>query len=421
MSAAKPLSIGLLLAALAAVTYSTAQTPAPALTTLYSFSGENGDAAGPYAGVFYASNGVLYGTTAYGGVFNSGAVFQLSPPTSGGAWTETVLYSFGGTNDGTYPYAAVIADANGVLYGTTNYGGASGMGVVYELTPPIAPGGAWTETVLHSFSGPDGAYPYASLTFAGNGALYGTTELGGSSGYGTVFELTPPGGSGGTWTETVLFNFSGGNDGCCPYAAPVLGASGALYSTTVAGGSSGKGTVFRLNPPGTGKSAWTETILHNFNGSDGGFPYSGVSLGANGVIYGTTAGSVNAGNGSAFELSPPTGSGKVWTETILHKFTGNSDGGAPHAVPIVGPNGTLYGTAFGGGTGKRFNGSGLIFQLTPPTGSGSWTESVLYVFQGGSDGASPNATLTPGASGVFYGTTLGGGTFGQGTVFMFTP
>jgi uncharacterized repeat protein (TIGR03803 family) len=410
---------GALLAGLTMLTYSTAQTPPPALTTLYSFSGENGDGAGPYASVFYSSNGTLYGTTAYGGVFSSGTVFKLTPPGGGGAWTETILHSFGG-NDGTYPYAGVVGGAGGVLYGTTNYGGAAGMGIVYQLTPPLQPGGVWTETVLHSFSGTDGAYPYASLALAASGALYGTTELGGTSGYGTVFELTPPGEPGGAWTEAVLYSFSGGADGCCPYAAPAIGTNGALYSTTVAGGSSGKGTVFRLNRPAKG-GAWTEKVLHSFNGSDDGFPYAGVSIGANGAIYGTTAGSVNAGNGSAFELSPPSGTGKVWTETVLHKFTGKTDGGAPHAAPSFGPNGTLYGTAFGGGTGHRFNGSGLLYQLTPPSGAGAWTESVLYEFQGGNDGASPDAALIPGPSGVFYGTTLGGGALGQGTVFAFVP
>lgn len=410
-----------LLLALSILTYSSAQTPSSTLTTLYSFSGENGDAAGPYAGIFYGANGALYGTTAWGGVYNSGTVFQLTQAEGGGAWTETILHNFGGLDDGAYPYAGVVADAGGNLYGTTNYGGSAGMGVVYELTPPAAPGGAWTESVLHTFTGADGAYPYASLTFAASGALYGTTELGGSSNYGTVFELAPPSAPGGVWTETVLYNFSGGGDGCCPYAVPVIGANGALYSTTVAGGSSGKGTVFKLSRPVSGSGPWTETVLHNFNGNDGGFPYAGVVLGANGVVYGTTAGSVNAGNGSAFELSPPTGTGKVWTETVLHKFTGKADGGAPHAVLYAGASGILYGTAFGGGTGKRFNGSGLLFQLKPPAGSGGWTESVLYTFQGGADGASPNAALTPGANGVYYGTTLGGGTFGQGTVFAFTP
>ena len=412
-----------LLAAFTILSYSTAQTPSASLTTLYSFSGVNGDGAGPYAGVVYSGNGALYGTTAWGGVYDAGTVYELTPPSSGGAWTGTVLHSFGGGSDGTYPYAGVLAGANGVLYGTTNYGGAYGMGVVYELSPPpggeSAPG-AWTETVLHDFNGSDGAYPYAGLALGASGALYGTTEFGGSSGYGTVFELTPPA-SGGAWTETVLYNYAGGADGCCPYDVPVIGANGALFGTTVAGGSSGKGVVFKLSRPGTKGGAWTETVLHNFNGTDGGFPYAGVVIGSNGAIYGTTAGSVNAGNGSAYELNPPAGGGKTWTETVLHKFSGKGDGGAPHAVPVPGPNGTLYGTTFGGGNGKRFNGSGLIYQLLPPSGSGAWTEKVLYVFQGGNDGASPNAPLVSGPSGTFYGTTLGGGPFGQGTVYAFTP
>ena len=251
--------------------------------------------------------------------------------------------------------------------------------------------------------------------------LYGSTELGGASGYGTVFALTPPQQSGEAWPETVLYNFTGGADGSSPYDVPAIGTNGDLLGTTVAGGSSGKGTVFRLTPPAKSGGAWKETVLHSFNGSDDGFPYAGVAVAANGDIYGATAGSVNAGDGSAFELQPPSGTGKVWTETVLHKFSGKTDGGAPHAVPAFGPGGVLYGTTFGGGTGKRFNGSGLIYQMTPPSGSGAWKENVLYTFQGGNDGASPNAPLVPGTSGVFYGTTLGGGASGQGTVFAFTP
>ena len=412
---------GALLGALTILTYSAAETPAPALTTLYSFSGENGDGAGPSAAVLYKANGSLYGTTSYGGIFNSGTVFELTP-VSGGAWTETVLHSFGAGNDGTYPYAGVVAGTNGVLYGTTNYGGASGMGTVYELTPPGTPGGApsaWTETVLFNFSGSDGAYPYASLTLARSDALYGTTELGGTFGYGTVFELTPPAGADGAWTETVLHNFSG-SDGSYPYAVLAI-ASGTLYGTTTMGGSSNKGAVFKLTAPGVPGGAWTESVVHSFNGSDEGVPYGGVVLGANGAIYGTTAGSVSGGNGTVFELSPPTGTSKVWTESVLYKFTGFSDGGAPHAAPTFGPDGTLYGTTFGGGTGKRFNGSGLLFQLTPPVGTGAWTESVLYTFLGGGDGATPTAPLTAGPSGVYYSTTLGGGTLGQGTVFALKP
>jgi uncharacterized repeat protein (TIGR03803 family) len=409
---------GAFLAALTIPADSAAQKPQPVLTTVYSFSGENGDGSGPYSAVIYTANGTLYGVTAYGGVYNSGTVFELTPPVSGRGWTETVLHSFGGGADGAYPYAGMVAGANGVLYGTTNYGGASGMGIVYQLTPPGSSGSGWTETILHNFNGSDGAYPYATPALAENGALYGTTELGGTTDYGAVFQLTPPAGGSGAWTQTVLYSFSGGNDGCCPYDTPAIAANGALYGTTAAGGSMARGTVFKLTPHAGG--AWTETVLHNFNGGDGGFPYAGVALGANGALYGTTAGSVNAGAGSAFELRPPLGAGKPWTETTLYKFTGGNDGGAPHAIPSFGPLGTLYGTAFGGGAGNRFNGSGLLYQLTPPSGTGAWTETVLYVFQG-SDGSSPNAPLISGPNGVFYGTTLGGGIFGQGTVFAFTP
>jgi uncharacterized repeat protein (TIGR03803 family) len=403
-----------LLFALATLAYAQPAT----LTTLYNFTGENGDGSGPYAGVTIGANGALYGTTSFGGAFNTGTVFALSPPViPGNPWTETMLHSFAGGNDGAYPYAGVIAGASGELYGTTNFGGSSGMGIVYELTPPAIAAAPWTETVLYSFTGADGAYPYASLALAADGTLYGTTEFGGASSYGTVFALTQPAAS-SAWTETVLHSFTGGSDGGSPYASLVIAANGTLYGTANIGGTSQKGTVFKLTPPIAG-GAWSLKVLHSFKGgSDGGFPYAGLSLDANGVIYGTTAGSVNAGTGTAFKLTPPASTG-AWAETILHSFTGKTDGGTPHASLAFGSGGTLLGTTFGGGTGKRFNGNGVIYELTPPAGSATWTETVLYEFHG-TDGGEPNAPLTPDATGVLYGTTLGGGTAGQGTVFLLT-
>jgi uncharacterized repeat protein (TIGR03803 family) len=392
--------------------FSMGHIPAATLTALYSFTGQNGDGASPYAAVVMGADGSLYGTTGFGGIYGAGTVFQLTPVSGG--WNETVVYSFTGGSDGGYPQSGVIFSAGGAIYGTTSAGGAAGLGTVFELTSGP---GVWTETVLYSFSGSDGAYPYASVVLAASGALYGTTELGGALGYGVVFELTPPTVSGGAWTETVLYSFTGGDDGAFPYAGVAIDGKGDLFGTAAFGGTSQKGTVFKLTPPAKSGGAWTETVLHNFTGSDGGFPYAGVILGTGGVLYGTTTGGVTAGNGTAFELTPPS-TGKVWKETILHKFTGGADGASPHAALTAGPKGTLLGTGLGGGAAPSWNGHGVVFELVPPSSGGAWTETVPYTFQGGDDGGDPDAPLTAGASGVFYGTSLRGGTAGLGTVFQ---
>ncbi len=180
-------------------------------SVLYSFASQTGDGFYPYSGMISDKSGNLYGTTYDGGVDSRyGAVFELSP--SNGTWTETVLYSFTGTNgDGYRPVGPVVFDKKGNLYGTAEYGGAYGYGMVFELQQS---GGTWTESVLYSFSAKgDGAYPASGLVFDAKGNLYGTTYEGGTSNRGTAFQLAP---KGGTWTETVLHSFSGGTDGQYP-------------------------------------------------------------------------------------------------------------------------------------------------------------------------------------------------------------
>src|ERR1019366_934096 len=206
-----------------------------------------------------------------------------------------VLYSFihNGT-DGGFPQAGLIFDAAGNLYGTTSEGGTSsscsgGCGTVFELTPTA--GGGWTEKVLHNFNsnGTDGANPYAGLIFDAAGNLYGTTTVGGTYYYGTVFELTPT--AGGGWTEKVLHSFNyNGTDGNNPQASLTIDAAGNLYGTTSGGGTYGnyKGTVFELTPAAGGD--WTETVLHNFVGPDGAAPLAGLIFDAAGNLYGTTSG-----------------------------------------------------------------------------------------------------------------------------------
>ena len=389
---------------------------AASMATLYSFTGQSGDGSSPYAAVTTAADGSLYGTTGLGGLYGAGTVYHLIQ--SGGSWSETVLYAFTGGSDGGYPQSGVIAGTGGVLYGTASGGGTAGMGVVYQLTPPAGGSGPWTQTVLYSFNGPDGAYPYAALTVGPTGSLYGATELGGASGYGAVFRLTPAGG--GAWNEAVLYSFTGGTDGAYPYAALASDAKGNLVGTTIFGGASQKGVVYKLTAPGKSSGTWTQSVLHSFTGTDGGFPYGGVIIAADNLIYGTTTGGVTAGYGTVYQLSPPK-SERVWTEVVLHTFALNAKGSSPHAALVPGPNGALLGTDLASGSGAGFAGYGVVFQLAPAASMSAWVETVLYTFRGGSDGGDPDAALTPGANGIFYGTTLRGGSAGSGTIFSIQP
>jgi uncharacterized repeat protein (TIGR03803 family) len=198
-----------LLALMTALGASTVLAAAQTFDTLYTF--ETGANGGSPTGLL-ASNGVLYGVTEIGGAYGNGTVFELQAPAEpGGTWTETVLYSFTGQNgDGARPFGGLVAGGDGALYGTTQDGGDSdGDGTVFKLAPPADPGGAWTESVIYSFDGSGGYTPAASLVLGADGTLYGTTQVGGAGGYGTVFALRRPGTPGGTWTETVLYTFTG--------------------------------------------------------------------------------------------------------------------------------------------------------------------------------------------------------------------
>src|SRR3984957_20496932 len=249
-----------------------AQSP---LTTLYEFPSSTTQYSAVPHGVV-GGNGVLYGTTQFGGAAGAGTVFELQPPTSpGGSWTETDLYTFTGQNgDGAEPAGSPVVGPNGVLYGTTWYGGICipnepvCFGTVFELDPPSAPGGAWTEKVIYRFTSEngDGNQPLGKLVLGPGGALYGTAEDGGAFGYGTVFELKPPAGRGGLWSETTLYSFTGQNgDGANPNNL-TMSDNGVLYGTTLDLFAGQAGTVFELKPPPTAGGAWTETVLHDFTG-----------------------------------------------------------------------------------------------------------------------------------------------------------
>lgn len=349
---------------------------------LYDFTGGS-DGAFPLYGTLaqdQASN--LYGTTYEGGSSNCGTVFKVVPKTG----KESVLHNFTCGSDGGYPHANLILSGN-TLYGTTPNGGSKSYGVVFEVN--IKTG---AETVLYNFAGGgDGAKPWAELVQDKAGNLYGTTTGGGSSSYGTVFQVVPK-----TKKETVLHSFSG-SDGEAPFSGLALDPTGkVLYGTTYEGGSSGSGVVFGL----TIKTR-TYTVLHNFTGgADGGEPFGTLDIGKGGILYGTTeyggSGS-NGGNGVVYELVFKTGN-----ETVLYTFSGGADGGYPFGGVIPNKAGKLCGTTQTGGAYSLY---GTIFELDPTKG----TETVLHSFDG-TDGAEPLVGLLQDSHGTFYGTTYVGGT-----------
>jgi len=386
---------------------------APTEKLLHSFNPNGSDGLIPYAGLIFDGSGNLYGTTEYGGSEGAGTVFELTP-SANGTWTEKVLHSFGKGLDGVIPIAGVIFGANGHLYGTTYAGGSEGVGTVFELTPSA--NGTWTEKVLHSFGeGEDGATPEAGLVFDESGNLYGTTTLGGAYGDGTVFELTPS--ANGTWTETVLHSFKpNGHNPLYPEAGLIFDGIGNLYGTTYGGGAYSNGTVFELTS-GANETR-TVRVLHSFqfNGKDGFVPEAGLIFDLTGDLYGTTTEGGTYDNGTVFELTPSTND--TWTEKVLHSFDHNLPGGTiPFSGLIFDDSGNLYGTAYVGGA----HGFGTVFELTPGA-DGNWAEKVLHSFNPSvHDGLSPSAGLILDGSGHLYGTTLAGGRYGYGAVFEVIP
>lgn len=382
------------------------------------------------------------------------------------AATEKVLYSFSGGSDGGTPYyGPLVLDPEGNLYGTTQFGGNGscvfngiyGCGTVFELSPN--PDGTWTEKVLHSFSGidGDGAQPFHGVVIDEAGNLYGTTFYGGLTscpgglGCGIVFELTP---SNGSWTESILYQFTGGADGWNPSAGLTLGASGDLYGSTLNGpvvfklthefGQWSYSVIYqssRTQLPGNlifnpdhnlyglgydggfmdqgmigelrSRPRWAPRVIHYFRGgADGGQPFGSLTLDPSGVIYGTATG--NGGGFTAdstvFELMPSPNAG--WKYKIIYTFCCFDE---PYAGVIEDPSGNLFGTTTRGGANEW----GDVYELTQD--SGIWSQTILYSFTGGKDGGRPYAGLVRDGAGILYGTSINGGDFNNGTVFEIEP
>jgi hypothetical protein len=457
---------------------------------LYCFGGYP-DGQIPEGTVAFDSSGNLYGTTFEGGTIGYGVVYQLTP-NSNGTWTEHVIKNFTGGNDGATPVGGVAFDPSGFMYATSyegdsqgclyNYGFDRGCGAVLRLTPNL--GGPWPSTTISHFASTDTAVPSGALIADSSGNYYGTGSQGGVYGYGQVFKLTF---NNGSWTETDLYDFTGVNgDGIYPSGNLVFDKSGNLYGTTQLGGTTGYcsnfapgcGIVYQLSPASSG--AWKETILYSFQIAIGGGPVAGVSFDKHGNLFGATLQgglnycnlSTSQGCGMVYELTPATG-GK-WTEHTLYQFTGLADGGNPLGGVVLDSSGNIYGTTNSGGyngsNGTAFElsaaahgaytfnvihsfgetnsdafspTSGLIFdnagnlygesqgpsdgsiyELTPA--AGSWNSTVLYSFTGKPDGATPTGGLILDSAGTLHGATWYGGKSlncngGCGTVFTLTP
>ena len=377
---------------------------------LYKF-GSSPDGQNPYGSVVVGVGGALFGTTLNGGQDGSGTVFKINPDGSGYA----VLHSFTNSPDGASPYASLVEGSDGMLYGTTYYGGTtnqgystaigngSGYGVVFKISPY---GNDYA--ILHTFTNaPDGVNPFAGLIQASDGMLYGTTLAGGTANLGMAFRMNTDGSD-----YQILRSFTNTPDGAEPAGRLLQASDGMLYGTTQGGGNGEGGTIFKMSPDGSNYQILDSLVA---GGSDGFSLQSGLIQGSDGELYGIASSSGFYGTesppypGTIFMIST-NGTGF----TVLHTFVGGSDGAVPYGTLTQGLGNALYGTTYAGGT----NVLGTIFEIN--LGGGGY--NVLYDFSY-ANGEYPSCTLVPGTasdgSGVFYGTTLGGGT-GNGTVFALT-
>jgi uncharacterized repeat protein (TIGR03803 family) len=377
---------------------------------LYTFTGGLDGGQPLQAGVVFDRAGNLYGVTEYGGAYNLGTVFQLTP-TPTGEWTERVLHSFTGGADGELPQGGLVIDAAGNLYGTASFGGdsASGCGTVFGLSPS---GSGWAFTVLHSFAGAmDGCSPQADLSLFDDYELFGTAAGEGAGGLGTVFTILTTG------TRYSMTPFQGSTgmypSGLGLFAQPFEGYA-VVYGTTYLGGMQKVGNVF-----GWGSEVFTETEYDFSKESKAGYyPIGDLAtqdIGGVWMMYGTTSFGGVGGGGSVYQLTQSQVYHDSWTLAVLHSFSRFSglDGFSPWAGPVLDSAGNLYGTTqYGGGPAY----GGTVFRLTPGANN-KWTYNILYSFTGGTDGSVPTSGLILDQTGNLYGTTNQGGAYNKGVVY----
>ena len=401
-------------------------------SVLYNFCTLNGcaDGNGPTSTPLLDAHGNIYGVTGGGGSNDDGVVYELTS-NGDGTWSESVLYSFcpqSGCLDGSEPRYSMVLDSHRNLYGYTISGGANDRGVIYQLSPPGGGSGPWTETVIYNVCSlpgcQDGSQPVGGLLLDSHGNLYGVASESGMGG-GLVFELSPNGG--GSWTYTVLYDFCSQTDcvdGSGPSGALIFDAHGNLYGTTAGGGANLAGAVFELSPGGGG--SWTETVLYSFcpvsGCSDGNGPQNALVFDPQGNLYGTVVGGGPTAYGGVFQLSPAGGGS--WTEQLLADFCPGpncTNGYGPEGGMVIDAHGNLFGnTAFGGGSSNR----GTVFELSP-TGGGQFTYNVIYAYCPADNcdngGGEPLAGVALDGQGNVYGAPGSGGLHSGGSVLELSP
>jgi len=358
---------------------------------LYSFT--NGtDGAVPYAGLVRDAKGNLYGSTQTGGAgsnstdTHTGTIFVLSPKN-----VLTTLHAFTGGADGDIPQGTLAADGHGNFYGSTEATDNMAGGTIFRVSST----GAYTVLQQMSCTGDTGCGVSAGLTKVGS-EFYGAASFGGKNGAGTIFRIDAAG------KFHTVYAFSNGEDGGYPFGSLVGDGNGNLYGTTPTGGANGDGTIFKVTTTGT------ETVLYSFaGGDDGSNPFAGLARDSQGNLYGTTEQGGTYNNGTVFEL--PAGG----TEKVIYTFLGGNDGANPYSQLVINGAGQLVGTTAGGG----LQDAGTVFAVTLSTG----LETQIYSFAGGADGSTPYAGVLLTKEGKYFGTTSVGGANGAGTVFEIIP
>jgi uncharacterized repeat protein (TIGR03803 family) len=397
-----------------AVTMLASAWASPKFQVMHAFAGGN-DAWGPVGVLTLGSAGNLYGNSFYGGStdcggYGCGTVFRLAP--KNGHWAETVLYNFA---DIIYagPSGPLAIDGEGNIYGAgTAWGYDNGQYYGGELFQVLNNAGTYTGSTLHSFVGgdDDGAEPNAGLVRDSAGNLYGSTLAGGAlNDNGVIFQFHPNGD--GTFTENLIYEFGQGKTDC-PVGPMLMDKLGNLYGTTACSGAYGYGSVYKLSQA---NGVWTFESIYDFTPSPNfGAPPNpgGLVMDSEGNLYGNTEYEGVYGVGSLYKLSPTVG---YWKFTLIHSFTGSTDGGLPVGGVAIDGAGSLYGTTFSGGLFQY----GTVYKFSPGP-KGNWAESVLHNFANTTDGYNPQG-VTLDSAGNIYGVSSYGGAHQDGIAWEITP